>query len=80
MDKVDEERRKQFKDYEMQKKAEQDHKLAQMSPEEREKALKEIKESKNRHDEHEKFKHPGGREQLEEVWEERDKVSIHVFL
>lgn len=75
MEKIDEERKKEFKEYEMKKKAEEDHKLAQMTPEERNKAAKEIEETKKHHNEHEELKHPGGREQLEEVWEERDHVK-----
>lgn len=73
---IDEERRKQFKEYELQKKAEEDHRLAQMSEEERKRATKEEEEAKKRHAEHDIVNHPGGREQLEKVWEERDKVRI----
>lgn len=79
MEKLDEERKKEFKEYEMKKKAEEDHKLAQMSPEERNKAVKEIEETKKHHNEHEELKHPGGREQLEEVWEERDNMDKNSF-
>lgn len=91
METIDIERKKDFKEYEMKKKAEEDHKLAQMDaqvsfPEssfsftnydiqERERAIKEAEEAKKRHNEHEALKHPGGREQLEEVWEEKDHVS-----
>uniref|UniRef100_A0A914LL59 EF-hand domain-containing protein n=1 Tax=Meloidogyne incognita TaxID=6306 RepID=A0A914LL59_MELIC len=79
MEKIDEERKKEFKEYEMKKKAEEDHKLAQMTPEERNKAAKEIEEAKKHHNEHEELKHPGGREQLEEVWEERDHMDKNSF-
>lgn len=76
MEEIDRQRREDFKEYEMKKKAEQDHKLAQMTPEERQKAEAEIKAAEQRHNQHEKLNHPGGREQLEEVWEESDHVSI----
>ncbi|KAF7639616.1 hypothetical protein Mgra_00000941 [Meloidogyne graminicola] len=79
MEKLDEERKKEFKEYEMQKKAEEDHKWAQMSMEERNKAIKEIEEAKKHHNDHEELKHPGGREQLEEVWEERDHMDKGTF-
>jgi len=79
MEKIDEERRERFKKYEMEKKAYEDHQLAQMSPEERQKALEEIEAKRKRHNEHEKVNHPGGREQLEEVWEERDKMDKASF-
>jgi hypothetical protein len=79
MEELDKERREEFKRYEMQKQAEEDHKLAQMTPEEREKAKAEIDASEKRHNEHEKLKHPGGREQLEEVWEESDHMDKENF-
>ena len=74
MEEMDKQRREDFKEYEMKKKAEQDHKLAGMTQEERAKAEEELKASEQRHNEHEKLKHPGGRDQLEEVWEESDHV------
>lgn len=75
MEELDRQRREDFKKYEMQKKAEEDHKLAQMTPEEREKAKNEMEAAEKRHNDHEKLKHPGGRDQLEEVWEESDHVT-----
>lgn len=79
MNKIDEERKQKFKEYEMKKKAEEDHKLAQMNPEEREKQKKEIDEAQKRHEQHEQLKHPGGKEQLEEVWEESDHMDKDSF-
>ncbi|KIH62763.1 EF hand [Ancylostoma duodenale] len=78
MEAIDKQRQKEFKEYEMRKKAEEDHKLAQMDEEERKKAIHEAEEAKKRHNEHEKLKHPGSRDQLEEVWEETDHVSCHL--
>ncbi|KAH7732148.1 Protein NUCB-1 b [Aphelenchoides avenae] len=75
MDEIDRQRREQFKEYEMQKQAEEEHRLAQMTPEEREKAKKEHEEQQKRHNEHEKLKHPGSRDQLEEVWEDTDHMD-----
>ncbi|KAI6177668.1 EF-hand domain-containing protein [Aphelenchoides bicaudatus] len=79
MEKIDEQRREQFKEYELKKKAEEDHKLAQMSPDQRAAEQHKLDESKKRHNEHEKVKHPGGRQQLEEVWEENDHMSKDNF-
>ncbi|GMR61059.1 hypothetical protein PMAYCL1PPCAC_31254, partial [Pristionchus mayeri] len=79
MEEIDKQRAEQFKQYEMQKKAEEDHKLAQMPPQEREQAKHEIEEKEKRHNDHEKLKHPGGREQLEEVWEETDQMDKDNF-
>lgn len=47
-----------------------------MSPEERKKYEQDLEEMKKRHDKHERVKHPGSRDQLEEVWEDSDKVSV----
>ncbi|KJH44129.1 hypothetical protein DICVIV_09846 [Dictyocaulus viviparus] len=79
MEIMDQERKKNFKEYEMQKKAEEDHKLAQMNEEERQKAIREAEEAKKRHSDHEKMKHPGSRDQLEEVWEESDHMDKDSF-
>ncbi|KHJ80864.1 hypothetical protein OESDEN_19456 [Oesophagostomum dentatum] len=75
MEAIDKQRQKEFREYEMRKKAEEDHKLAQMNEEQRKKALREAEEARKRHNEHEKLKHPGSRDQLEEVWEETDQVT-----
>ncbi|GMT36296.1 hypothetical protein PFISCL1PPCAC_27593, partial [Pristionchus fissidentatus] len=79
MAEIDRQRAEGFKQYEMQKKAEEDHKLAQMQPDERAKAKHEIEEKEKRHNEHEKLKHPGSRDQLEEVWEESDQMQKDSF-
>ncbi|TMS36727.1 hypothetical protein L596_003823 [Steinernema carpocapsae] len=79
MDEIDRQRREDFKEYELKKKAEEDHRLAQMTPEERKKAEEEIQVQKQRHNEHEKLKHPGSRDQLEEVWEESDNMDKDTF-
>ena len=76
MDEIDKQRREEFKEYELKKKAEEDHRLAQMPDAERDAEKHKLDESKKRHNEHEKLKHPGGREALEEVWEETDKVRL----
>ncbi|CAD6184999.1 unnamed protein product [Caenorhabditis auriculariae] len=43
------------------------------------KAQHEAEEAKKRHNEHEKLKHPGSRDQLEEVWEESDHLDKDSF-
>lgn len=75
MEEIDRQRKENFKQYEMKKQAEEDHKLAGLQPEQREQEKHKVEEAKKRHNEHEQLKHPGGREQLEEVWEEGDHVS-----
>lgn len=58
MDEIDAKRREEFKEYELRKKAEEDHKLAQMPSKEREEEKHKIEEAQKRHNEHEKIKHP----------------------
>ncbi|CAJ0610220.1 unnamed protein product [Cylicocyclus nassatus] len=79
MEEMDKQRQKEFKEYEMRKKAEEDHKFAQMEEQERAKAMHEAEEARKRHNEHEKLKHPGSRDQLEEVWEETDHMDKDNF-
>uniref|UniRef100_A0A1I7ST02 EF-hand domain-containing protein n=1 Tax=Bursaphelenchus xylophilus TaxID=6326 RepID=A0A1I7ST02_BURXY len=79
MEEIDKQRKEKFKEYEMKKKAEEDHKLAKLPPDEREKEKQKIEDAQKRHKEHEKVKHPGGREQLEEVWEESDHMEKDNF-
>ncbi|XGW28569.1 hypothetical protein V3C99_008386 [Haemonchus contortus] len=79
MEIIDRNRQKDFKEYEMRKKAEEDLKLAQMTEEERKKAIHDAEEAKKRHNEHEKLKHPGSRDQLQEVWEDTDKMDKDNF-
>ncbi|KAK6765574.1 hypothetical protein RB195_025469 [Necator americanus] len=79
MEAIDKQRQKEFKEYEMRKKAEEDHKLAQMNEEERRRAQNEADAARKRHNEHEKLKHPGSRDQLEEVWEESDHMEKDSF-
>ncbi|VDK44598.1 unnamed protein product [Anisakis simplex] len=75
MEEQDRQRREEFKNYEMKKKAEIDHKMVNMSPEERQKYQNELDAQKKRHNEHEKVKHPGSRDQLEQVWEDTDQLE-----
>ncbi|VDM43967.1 unnamed protein product [Toxocara canis] len=50
-----------------------------MTPEERKKFEQDLEQMKKRHNEHEKVKHPGSRDQLEEVWEDSDKMEKENF-
>lgn len=79
LEKLDKVRRKSFKEYEMKKQAEKDHRRAQMTPEEREKDIASEKEAEKRHNDHEKMKHPGSKDQLEDVWEEQDGMDPNTF-
>uniref|UniRef100_A0AC35U6Z9 EF-hand domain-containing protein n=1 Tax=Rhabditophanes sp. KR3021 TaxID=114890 RepID=A0AC35U6Z9_9BILA len=79
MDKVDEQRKENFKRYELEKQAKFDHETSMLAEEEKNKKIKEHEDAKKRHEEHEKLNHPGDRKQLEEVWEEKDKMDKDSF-
>ncbi|CAG9535065.1 unnamed protein product [Cercopithifilaria johnstoni] len=78
MDELEQQRKQDFKQYEMKKKAEEDHKMAQMIETEREQYIKQMKEQRWRY-EHEPLKHPGSRNQLRKVWEDTDKLDKDTY-
>lgn len=79
MEELEGQRREDFKKYEMKKKAEEDHRVAQMTEVERIQYLRQMEEQRQRHNNHEKLKHPGSRDQLEEAWEDTDKLDKDTF-
>lgn len=78
MKKADEKREQAFKEYELEKKAKEDYRLSQMSEQERNKELQENEKYLKAKREI-KMKHPGGHEQLADVWENTDHVLFLVF-
>ncbi|VDK74313.1 unnamed protein product [Gongylonema pulchrum] len=79
MDELERQRKEDFKEYEMKKRAEQDHKMqARMSETERAQYLQQLEQQRQRHNKHERLKHPGSRGQLEEAWA-NEKVSSSAF-
>ncbi|KRZ27080.1 Nucleobindin-2 [Trichinella pseudospiralis] len=78
MDMLDQRQHQEYKEHEMKEELEYRRKLENMSPEERklaeEKRNEEIQKRKNK-----KLKHPGSKGQLEEVWEEVDKLPKDAF-
>ncbi|KRZ43078.1 Nucleobindin-2, partial [Trichinella pseudospiralis] len=78
MDMLDQRQHQEYKEHEMKEELEYRRKLENMSPEERklaeEKRNEEIQKKKNK-----KLKHPGSKGQLEEVWEEVDKLPKDAF-
>ncbi|EFO16668.2 EF hand family protein [Loa loa] len=78
MDELEQRRKRDFKQYEM-KKAEEDHKMAQMVQTEREQYIQQMEEQRRRHNKHEPLKHPGSRNQLRKVWEDTDKLDKDAY-
>ncbi|EJW77125.1 EF hand family protein, partial [Wuchereria bancrofti] len=79
MDELEHWRKQDFKQYEMKKKAEEDHKMAQMIQTEREHYIQQMEEQRRLHNKHEPLKHPGSRNQLKKVWEDTDKLDKDTY-
>uniref|UniRef100_A0A0A9YK70 Nucleobindin-1 n=1 Tax=Lygus hesperus TaxID=30085 RepID=A0A0A9YK70_LYGHE len=78
LEEVDESRRKEFKEYEMQKEFEKEQKMKEMDEEHKKQYLKELEEEKKAAQHHDPVRpvhHPGSQAQLEEVWEKSDHMS-----
>ncbi|KAF6201640.1 hypothetical protein GE061_004033, partial [Apolygus lucorum] len=75
LEEVDESRRKEFKEYEMQKEFEKEQKMKEMDEEHKKEYLKELEEEKKKAQHHDPVHHPGSQAQLEEVWEKTDHMS-----
>ncbi|GAB6028605.1 Nucleobindin-1 [Chamberlinius hualienensis] len=72
-------RRKEFKEYEMEKEWERRDKLKQMDEEHRKQAEKEFDEQQKKQKDHPKVHHPGSKAQLEDVWEKEDHLPTEEF-
>ncbi|XP_071548087.1 nucleobindin-2 isoform X2 [Panulirus ornatus] len=79
LEKVDEQRRTEFKKYEMEKEFERQMELAKMDEEHRKQAEAKHNEEVEKHSKHTKLHHPGSKPQLEEVWEEQDHMKPEDF-
>ncbi|XP_014252317.1 nucleobindin-2 isoform X2 [Cimex lectularius] len=75
LDEADRLRKENFKEYELQKEFEKEQKLKTMDEKHKEEYLKEIEEQKKKHKQHEPIHQPGGKAQLEEVWEKTDHME-----
>ncbi|XP_018405749.1 PREDICTED: nucleobindin-2 isoform X2 [Cyphomyrmex costatus] len=76
---ADRRRREKFKEYEMQKKFEEEQKMKDMKEEERKKYEEELQAMKKKHKDHKPLHHPGSKQQLEEVWEKQDHMEDQDF-
>ncbi|XP_014483577.1 PREDICTED: nucleobindin-2 isoform X2 [Dinoponera quadriceps] len=76
---ADKRRREEFKEYEMQKKFDEEQKMKGMKEEERKKFEEDLEAMKKKHREHQPLHHPGSKQQLEEVWEKQDHMENQEF-
>jgi nucleobindin len=79
---ADKRRREQFKEYEMQKKFEEEQAMkgnTGMNEELKKKYEDELEAMKKKHKDHKPLHHPGSKQQLEEVWEKQDHMEDQEF-
>ncbi|CAG5098882.1 Oidioi.mRNA.OKI2018_I69.XSR.g16058.t1.cds [Oikopleura dioica] len=75
----DEKRHKEFIEYEIQKQLDLEEKMAKMDEAQKAALLEEQKQKRKRHNDHQKIPHPGSKKQLQEVWEEEDRMAGQAF-
>ncbi|XP_046603248.1 nucleobindin-2 isoform X2 [Neodiprion virginianus] len=76
---ADRKRKEEFKEYEMQKKFEQEIKMKGMDEDQRKKYEAELHSQEEKHKKHQPLHHPGSKPQLEEVWEKQDHMENQDF-
>lgn len=76
---ADRRRKSEFKEYEMHKELEYQEQLKRMDEKNRVEAEKQHQERMNKHKEHRPLHHPGSKAQIEEVWEEQDRMAPEDF-
>lgn len=79
IEKLDKERREDFKTYEMEKEWQFQERLKMMNETAKQEAIKMRQQLKEKHDDHPKVHEPGTRQQFEEVWEKKDNLPKEEF-
>ncbi|XP_063869359.1 nucleobindin-2-like isoform X2 [Scylla paramamosain] len=79
LEKVDQERKKEFKKYELEKEYMRQEELQHLDETHRKEAEEKHQQEMKQHKQHEKLHHPGSKQQLEEVWEEQDHMQPEDF-
>uniref|UniRef100_T1KGQ0 EF-hand domain-containing protein n=1 Tax=Tetranychus urticae TaxID=32264 RepID=T1KGQ0_TETUR len=79
LEELDKKRREEFKKYEMEKEHRYRESLKNMTEEQKTEAVKKHSEMNQKHKEHPRVHHPGSKQQLEEVWEEQDRMPKEEF-
>lgn len=79
LEELDKKRRRDFKQYEMEKEIHYQESLQNMTAEQRAEAEKKHEEIKKKATEHPKVHHPGSKQQFEEVWEQQDQMPRQEF-
>lgn len=79
LEQYDKLRRAEFKEHELEKEYERREHLQGMDDTHRKEAEEAHKKNMEARQHHEKINHPGGKQQLEEVWEEQDQMDNNEF-
>lgn len=79
LEKLDKERREDFKTYELEKEWQFQERIKMMNETEKQEAIKLRQEMKKKHDEHAKVHEPGSKAQFEDVWEKADNLPKNEF-
>lgn len=80
LEEADKNRRGEFKRYEMEKRHERESRLKEMQDEGARKVQEdEYRQMKEKHKKHEKPHHPMTKDQLEEIWEDKDRMRPEDF-
>jgi hypothetical protein len=79
LEEIDKRRRKEFKEYEMEKEFEKQEHLKELPDDKRKEEEKKLEELKKKHAQHPKVHHPGSKDQFEEVWEKQDHLEDQEF-
>lgn len=79
LEEVDKLRRDEFKEHEIEKEYERRKKIQEADEETRRKLEEEHRKSLEMRKNHQRVNHPGSKDQLEEVWEEEDKLQGEEF-
>lgn len=79
LEKLDKERKEDFKTYEMEKEWQFQERLKMMNETEKQEAIKLKQQLKEKHDDHPQVHEPGTRQQFEEVWEKKDNLPKQEF-
>ncbi|KAK4305012.1 hypothetical protein Pmani_023072 [Petrolisthes manimaculis] len=79
LEKVDQQRRSEFKQYEMEKEFQRHQDLQGMDDQHRQQAEEKHTDEVKKHADHPKLHHPGSKQQLEQVWEEQDHMQPEDF-
>lgn len=79
LEELDRKRRRDFKQYEMEKEIHYRESLQNMTTEQKQEAEKKHHEVKEKHNKHPHVNHPGSKQQLEQVWQEQDHMEKQEF-